>query len=120
MYARHAIALAGIVVLALAVSAYITSHQRLRLPWKHERTYYAEFSNAQAVTPGQGQTVNVAGVEVGEIGEVRLENGVGVGRMDISSPDLKQIYANTHLLLRPETGLDDMSVSLDPGAPHPA
>ncbi len=30
---------------------------------------------AQAVTPGQGQTVNVAGVEVGEIKSVKLEDG---------------------------------------------
>ena len=38
-------------------------------------TVNAEFSTAQAVTPGQGQTVNIAGVEVGEISSVKLENG---------------------------------------------
>ena len=64
--------------LALAVTAYLTTHERLRFPWQHVKRIYAEFSNAQAVTPGQGQTVTVAGVKVGEIGGVRLENGLAV------------------------------------------
>jgi phospholipid/cholesterol/gamma-HCH transport system substrate-binding protein len=34
-------------------------------------TLKAEFSTAQAVTPGQGQTVDVAGVAVGEIQNVQ-------------------------------------------------
>jgi phospholipid/cholesterol/gamma-HCH transport system substrate-binding protein len=120
LYLRHVLALAAIVAISLGVAGYITVHQRLRFPWEHVRTYYAEFSSAQAVTPGQGQTVNVAGVEVGEIGEVRLENGLAVVRMDIASKDLKHIYANAHLLLRPKTGLNDMSIALDPGSPDPS
>ena len=118
LYARHVAALAGIVVIALAVSLYITSHQRLRFPWQPDPTeIYAEFSSAQAVTPGQGQTVTVAGVKVGEIGEVRLEGGVAVVRMDLTSKDLGSVYRNAHLLLRPKTGLNDMSIALDPGTP---
>jgi phospholipid/cholesterol/gamma-HCH transport system substrate-binding protein len=120
LYGRHAIALAGIVVIALAVSGYISTHERLRLPWKQERTIYAEFSNAQAVTPGQGQTINVAGVEVGEIGEVRLEEGRAVVQMRLTSNDLGPVYRNAHLLLRPKTGLNDMSIALDPGTPEPS
>ena len=38
----------------------------------------AEFSTAQAVVPGQGQTVDIAGVQVGDIGKVELKNGVAV------------------------------------------
>jgi phospholipid/cholesterol/gamma-HCH transport system substrate-binding protein len=117
LYLRHVIALGAIVLIALSVAGYVTTHQRLRFPWEHVRTIYAEFSNAQAVTPGQGQTVNVAGVEVGEIGEVRLEHGLAVVRMDITSPDLGPVYRNAHLLLRPKTGLNDMSIALDPGKP---
>ena len=118
LYARHVAALAGMVVIALAVSFYITSHQRLRFPWQPDPTeIYAEFSNAQAVTPGQGQTVTVAGVKVGEIGEVRLEGGVAVVRMDLTSEDLGSVYRNARLLLRPKTGLNDMSIALDPGTP---
>ena len=118
-YWRHAIALAGMVVLALAVTGYIAVHQRVRFPWESERTIYAEFSSAQAVTPGQGQTVNVAGVKVGEIGAVRLEQGRAVVEMDIDSDELGPVYRNAHLLLRPKTGLNDMSVALDPGTPEP-
>jgi phospholipid/cholesterol/gamma-HCH transport system substrate-binding protein len=117
LYARHALALFGIIVLALAVSGYIATNQRLRFPWQHERVIYAEFSNAQAVTPGQGQTVNVAGVEVGEIGQVRLEQGRAVVQLRLTSDDLGPVYRNAHLLLRPKTGLNDMSVAMDPGTP---
>ena len=118
LYARHVLALVGMIAIALAVSGYIASNQRLRFPWEPKPTQiYAEFSNAQAVTPGQGQTVNVAGVKVGEIGQVRLENGVAVVRMDLTSDDLGPVYRNAHLLLRPKTGLNDMSIALDPGTP---
>jgi phospholipid/cholesterol/gamma-HCH transport system substrate-binding protein len=113
----HVAALGGIIAIALTVATYIAVNQRLRFPWEDVRTYYAEFSNAQAVTPGQGQTVNVAGVKVGEIGEVRLEEGRAVVRMDIDSKEVGPIYSNAHLLLRPKTGLNDMSIALDPGSP---
>jgi phospholipid/cholesterol/gamma-HCH transport system substrate-binding protein len=118
LYLRHTIALAGIIVLALGVTAYVAVHQRLRFPWEHERDIYAEFSNAQAVTPGQGQTVTVAGVQVGEIGDVKLENGLAVVQLRLTSKDLGSVYRNAHLLLRPKTGLKDMSVELDPGTPE--
>jgi phospholipid/cholesterol/gamma-HCH transport system substrate-binding protein len=121
LYARHVITLALMVVVALAVALYIVSHQRLRLPWQPKPTHiYAEFSNAQAVTPGQGQTVNVAGVKVGEIGEIKLERGVAVVRMDLTNEDLGPVYRDAHLLLRPKTGLNDMSIALDPGRPDPS
>jgi phospholipid/cholesterol/gamma-HCH transport system substrate-binding protein len=120
MYLPHVIALTGIVAIALAVSGYIVVHQRLRFPWEKEFLIYAEFSNAQAVTPGQGQTVNVAGVEVGEITAVRLENGLAVVEMNITSRELGPIYRNAHLLLRPKTGLNDMSIALEPGSPDDA
>jgi phospholipid/cholesterol/gamma-HCH transport system substrate-binding protein len=72
------------------------------------------------VTPGQGQTVTVAGVEVGEIGEVRLEHGRALVEMRLKSNDLGPVYRNAHLLLRPKTGLNDMSISMDPGTPDPS
>ena len=37
----------------------------------------AELSTAQAVTPGQGQTVNIAGVQVGEISQRRAQGRQG-------------------------------------------
>ena len=55
-------------LIAAAVGGYVLAHENLHLPgWVpvlgHE--YYelkAEFQTAQAVTPGQGQTVRVSGV----------------------------------------------------------
>ena len=43
----------------------------------------AELQTAQAVVPGQGQTVNIAGVKVGEVGYVTLEDGHAVVQMKI-------------------------------------
>ena len=59
------------------VGAYILAHQRLRFPLIEEAPIKlkAELPTAQAVTPGQGQTVRVSGVQIGEIGEVELRDG---------------------------------------------
>ena len=38
----------------------------------------AEFSTAQAVTPGQGQSVDIAGIQIGKVTSVDLEDGHAV------------------------------------------
>ena len=42
-----------------------------------------ELPDAQAVQPGQGQTVRTAGVEIGQIGEVELEDGKAVVTLEL-------------------------------------
>ena len=116
-YLRELLAIFGFVALALVVGAYIVDHQRLRWPWEDVTRIEAVFSNAQAVTPGQGQTVVVAGVQVGEVGEVRLEDGRAVVEMILDGDELGPVYDNATILLRPRTGLNDMSLQLDPGSP---
>jgi phospholipid/cholesterol/gamma-HCH transport system substrate-binding protein len=117
---RDFIALAALFLVGLGVSAYILSNQRLYLPsWvpgigKDFYKVKAEFSTAQAVVPGQGQTVDIAGVQVGDIDSVELKNGVAVVSMNIRNK-YKPIYRDAHMLLRPKTGLKDMIVELDPG-----
>ena len=76
------LAIVALFVLAAGVAAYILSQQRLRFPLIEEKpkSVYAVMSDAQAVQPGQGQTVRVAGVRVGDIGEVDLEEGRALGR----------------------------------------
>jgi phospholipid/cholesterol/gamma-HCH transport system substrate-binding protein len=119
-YLLHIACLFGMGVISLGVALYVTTHQRLRFPWQDEMHLYAEFDNAQAVTAGQGQTVDVAGVKIGEIGEVKLENGRAVVRLDITEQDeVGPIYRNATLSLRPKTGLNDMAVQMDPGHPDP-
>src|SRR5207237_4671650 len=74
----------------------------------------AEFQTAQAVVPGQGQTIRLAGVQVGQVSNLQLEHGVGVVTFAIDPKDLP-IYRNATVLMRPETGLKDMFFELDPG-----
>ena len=74
----------------------------------------AEMQTAQSVTPGQGQTVNVAGVEVGEIKSVKLEDGRAIIGLKIE-PRYSRVYKDATILLRPKTGLKDMVAELTPG-----
>jgi phospholipid/cholesterol/gamma-HCH transport system substrate-binding protein len=104
-------------ILAATVAIYIARQERLRFPWENVEHVYAEFSSAQAVTPGQGQQVTIAGVKVGEIGQVELKDGRALVRMDIEPGKSGPIYRNAQLLLRPKTGLNDMSIQVDPGSP---
>ncbi len=115
---RYAVALTAIVAMAgiaTAVGAYVLAHQRLNFPWEHRYRVVGEFSTAQAVSPGQGQTVTVAGVQVGEIVGVTLHDGVARVAMDIDPGKLPAVHADARMLLRPKTGLQDMTVELDPG-----
>jgi ABC-type transporter Mla subunit MlaD len=85
---NHAPDFAAILVLLLlsvVVAGYILNHERLRFPFIQSSpfTMNAEFSTAQAVTPGQGQTVRVSGVQIGDIGSVTLKNGIAIVHMDI-------------------------------------
>ncbi|HYH52498.1 MAG TPA: MlaD family protein [Solirubrobacterales bacterium] len=75
----------------------------------------AEFSTAQAVTPGQGQSVDIAGIEIGKVTSVDLEDGHAVVGMDIVPEYMELIHPNATFLLRPKTGLNDMIVEIDPG-----
>ena len=114
---RDFLAVAALLVLGLAVSYYIVQKQRLRIPILEEKPFQlkAEFATAQAVTPGQGQTVVVAGVRIGDITKVELEDGVAVVTMDIDRKFLP-IYEDATALVRPRTGLQDMFIELDPGS----
>ena len=105
-------------MIAVAVSGYILTNERLRFPFIQSSPYTlnAEFSTAQAVTPGQGQTVRVSGVQIGEVGSVSLKNGVGVVQLDIDPKYSHLIRTDATALLRPKTGLEDMFIELDPGS----
>ena len=117
---RDFVAIVVLVVVALIVAVIILSHQRLALPpgvpilGKDFFEVNAELSTAQAVTPGQGQTVNIAGVEVGQISSVKLENGRAIVGLKIDRK-YDRIYNNATILLRPKTGLKDMVAELNPG-----
>jgi phospholipid/cholesterol/gamma-HCH transport system substrate-binding protein len=112
---RDFAAVAGLVVLAVAIAGYILYHQPA---FTFGQSYYsvrAEFANAAAVTPGQGQAVTIAGVQVGQVGGVELQNGRAVVTMNIYK-QYAPIYRDATVLLRPRTPLKDMYLALDPGS----
>ena len=110
------IAIISLVVIALAVVIYILEHQPSFTLDKSYYTVYAQFQTGAAVTAGQGQTVDIAGVEVGQVGGVKLENGRAVVTMNIFKK-YRPIYKDASVLLRPRTPLKDMYLALDPGTP---
>ena len=116
-HARDFIAITALAVVALIIGYVIVQQQRLRIPILEEKpfTLHAEFQTAQAVTPGQGQTVRVAGVRVGDISAVSLNGGTADVTMAIDRKFLP-VYRDATILLRPKTGLQDMFLELDPGS----
>lgn len=115
-HARDFAAIAALLVVGILVAYVIVQEQRLRIPVLEERPFElkAEFETAQAVVPGQGQTVRVAGVKVGDVEDVELEDGKAVVTFGLDR-DYLPVYKDATMLLRPTTGLKDMFFSLDPG-----
>ena len=115
---RDFAAIIGLAVIGFGVAAYILSNQRLRFPIVEEKPFLlkAEFSTAQAVTPGQGQTVRVSGVRIGDIAKTELKDGRAIVTFDIDQEYKDLVRTDAKALLRPKTGLKDMFVELDPGS----
>ena len=115
------IALALLFLVAVGTAGYILENQRLRFPLVEEKPFIlkAELADAQAVQPGQGQTVRSAGVEIGQIGEVELKDGVAVVEMQLERRYEGYVREDASALLRTKTGLKDMFVELDPGDGEP-
>jgi phospholipid/cholesterol/gamma-HCH transport system substrate-binding protein len=114
---RDFIAVAALGLVGLSVAAYVLSHQRLRFPIVEEKPFVmkATFSDAQGVMPGQGQTVRIAGMQIGDITDVELRDGKAVVKMEIEQKFKNRIHKDATALLRPRTGLKDMFIALDPG-----
>ena len=98
------------------MGGYILHNQRMRFPWEGKPfQLQAAFSTAQAVTPGQGQTVRVSGVRVGDITKVGLKDGHAVVTLALDPEYKDLVHTDATALLRPKTGLKDMFIELDPG-----
>jgi phospholipid/cholesterol/gamma-HCH transport system substrate-binding protein len=116
-HAKEVLAVLGLIVVAAGVSVYLLDQQRMRFPWEDAPLRLkAEFSTAQAVTAGQGQTVRVSGVRIGDIGDVKLRDGRAVVEMVIDHDYEGMVRTDAHALLRPKTGLKDMFIDLEPGS----
>ena len=120
---RDFISVGVLILIAIGTATYIISQQEARpyFPLIEKKPYEikVEFSDAQAVIPGQGQSVRVAGVQVGKIGKVEPKNGVAVVSMNLDRKKIEdgqlKILSDATAQLRPRTGLKDMFIELDPG-----
>jgi phospholipid/cholesterol/gamma-HCH transport system substrate-binding protein len=119
---RDVAAIIVLIVAALASTIIILVGQKAPFPsWipflgQERFELKAEFSSAQSVTPGQGQSVDIAGIRVGDVTGVDLESGHAVVTMQVDKKYAPVIHPNAQLLLRPKTGLNDMVVEVDPGS----
>lgn len=115
------IAIVVLAVVAIAMTLWIFTQQKAALPsWaplvgEDFVHLSADFTSAQAVTPGQGQAVVIAGVRVGKVSSVDVEEGHAEIGMDVEPQYLELIHPDATLLLRPKTNLNDMVVEIDPG-----
>jgi phospholipid/cholesterol/gamma-HCH transport system substrate-binding protein len=118
---KDTIAIAVLAALGIVMTLWIFTQQKASLPsWvpfvgEEFAQVTGEFTTAQAVTPGQGQAVDVAGIQIGKVTSVDLEDGHAVVGMDIEPKYLELIHPDATLLLRPKTNLNDMVVEVDPG-----
>jgi len=123
-YQKAFVAVVSMIVIAALIGGYILAHENLKLPgWVPVlgRNYFVlsgEFQTAQAVTPGQGQAVTIAGAKIGEIASVDLRNGVAIVTMHLVPKYSEgRLFHDATMLLRPKTQLKDMTVEVDPGSP---
>jgi phospholipid/cholesterol/gamma-HCH transport system substrate-binding protein len=118
---RDFIAVLVLLAVAAGVGGYILENQRLRFPLLEDApfTLKAEMATAQAVLPGQGQTVRVSGVRIGDIGKVKLRpDGRAEITLELDAKYRDLVHTNATALLRPKTGLKDMFLELNPGSPE--
>src|SRR6478609_4032232 len=116
-YLPQLIASIALVVLALFTGWFILNQQRYRFPWTPAPyKLHVELSTAQAVVPGQGQTVRVAGVRVGEVDDVHAHQGYAVLDLNLDHDVRGRVHTDASALLRPRTPLKDMFIELDPGS----
>ncbi|UJA21031.1 MCE family protein [Thermoleophilia bacterium SCSIO 60948] len=114
-------AILALLAFGTVVTIFILSQQRASFPeWfpllgEERFEIKAEMSSAQAVTPGQGQTVNISGIKAGDVTEVELIEGEAVVTMEVEEQYADLIHPDATILLRPRTGLQDMTLELDPG-----
>jgi phospholipid/cholesterol/gamma-HCH transport system substrate-binding protein len=115
---KQFIAIIVLAALGTAVGVYILANERLRFPVFEAtpKKMKFEFSTAQAVTPGQGQTVRVSGIRVGDIAKAELKDGRALVTAGIEPKYFKLIHTDATALLRPKTPLKDMFIELHPGS----
>jgi phospholipid/cholesterol/gamma-HCH transport system substrate-binding protein len=113
---RNILAFIGLIVVGMTAAGYFLTHERFNPPWENRYSVYATFDEAPGVSPGNGQEVRIAGVEVGDIRSSSVSDN-GHAKLELSIENDQKIYSNARYVLRPKSPLNDMYVEVSPGGP---
>lgn len=113
---RNLLWILALIAVGAVFAGYFLSHERFNPPWESKYTVFADFKEAVGVSPGNGQEVRLAGVEVGDIRSAALDSN-GTAKLELRIDDKYPLYANARALLRPKSPLNDMYVELSQGTP---
>lgn len=105
-----------LVVVGLAAAGYFLTHERFNPPWENRYSVFVTFDKAPGVSPGKGQEVRIAGIEVGDIRGLSVLNS-GKARLELSIDANQKVYSNARFVLRPKSPLNDMYIEINPGGP---
>jgi phospholipid/cholesterol/gamma-HCH transport system substrate-binding protein len=116
--ARNTFVTVALLVLGVVAGSIVLSQQRFIAPWQSRYVVYSTFQASPGISPGQGQEVRIAGVQVGQIigadvddaGQARLE-------MSMDKEYENKVYDNAHLVLRPKSPLNEMYIEMNAGGP---
>jgi phospholipid/cholesterol/gamma-HCH transport system substrate-binding protein len=117
--ARNTIVVIALIVIAAVVGGIVLANQRFVAPWDNRQVFYADFEATPGISPGNGQEVRIAGVNVGDIVGADVDDH-GQARLKLSIERGHKVYENAKLVLRPKSPLNEMYITIDPGsAPAP-
>jgi phospholipid/cholesterol/gamma-HCH transport system substrate-binding protein len=116
-YAKWVAIIVTIWIVASIAAIWVLSQERLASPFAKKYEVQAQFDNLTGVAAGLGLPVNVAGVAVGQISKVRLQDGKAIATLRIDPGKLKHVYKDARAVLVPNTLLKDMRINLAPGTP---
>jgi phospholipid/cholesterol/gamma-HCH transport system substrate-binding protein len=105
----------GLFVLAAVAGGIILTNQRFNWPWEDEFTFYVTLQSSPGVSPGNGQEVRIAGVQVGDIRSVEVDDQ-GDAKLGLAIDPQYRVYDNAKVVLRPKSPLNEMYMELNPGA----
>jgi phospholipid/cholesterol/gamma-HCH transport system substrate-binding protein len=114
--ARNTIVVLALIVIAGVVGGIVLANQRFVAPWDNRQIFYADFEATPGISPGNGQEVRIAGVNVGDITGADVDDH-GQARLKMAIERGHKIYENAKLVLRPKSPLNEMYVTIDPGSP---
>lgn len=112
---RNVSVLVVLIALAGVAGGIILTNQRVSLPWDDKFRFHATFAASPGVSPNHGQEVRIAGVAVGEIAGVDVDDQ-GKARLELAVEPQYKVYDNATVVLRPKSPLNEMYVELNPGS----